>query len=262
MCWSFSVSTAMVITGAATTVYAARKNQPAAIYLTLGYFTVMEALQAAGYLVVNACGSPANQVLTLLSILHITFQPFFVNAFCMQLIPREVRQRIQFVVYGLCFASAIFMIMQIYPVDWATPCRTGQYLCGTKICLRSGEWHLAWEIPYNDFTIPLDDATGVNWSFPSYILVVFVLPALYGAWRFAVFHALAGPFLATLLTKDPGEIPAIWCFFAIIIILLALIPRLRTWFSVRRWWLWPTSWKADALISRCTVPPSADLKFK
>jgi hypothetical protein len=88
------------------------------------------------------------------------------------------------------------------------------------------------------------------------------LPALYGAWRFAVFHALAGPFFATLLTKDPGEIPAIWCFFAIIIILIALIPRLRTWFSVRDWWLWPASWKADALISRCTVTPSADLKFK
>src|SRR4029450_4606048 len=226
MCWSFSVSTAMVITGAATTVYAARKNQPAAIYLTLGYFTAMDALQAAGYLVVNACGSPANQVLTLLSILHITFQPFFVNAFSMQLIPREVRQRIQFVVYGLCFASAIFMIMQIYPVDWATPCRTGQYLCGTKICLRSGEWHLAWEIPYNDFTIPLDDATGVNWSFPSYILVVFVLPALYGAWRLAGVRALAGPFLATLLTKDPGEIHAIWCFFEIIIHLLGILQHL------------------------------------
>ena len=52
MCWSFSVSTAMAITGATTTVYAARKGQPAAIYLTVGYFTVMEALQAAGYLVV------------------------------------------------------------------------------------------------------------------------------------------------------------------------------------------------------------------
>ena len=81
MCWSLSVSTGMVIVGAAATVYTARKGQPAAIYLTLGYFTTMEALQAAGYLVVNQCGLAANQVLTLLSVLHITFQPFFVNAF-------------------------------------------------------------------------------------------------------------------------------------------------------------------------------------
>ena len=51
----------------------------------------MEALQAAGYLVVNQCGLAANQVLTLLSVLHITFQPFFVNAFAMELIPAEVR---------------------------------------------------------------------------------------------------------------------------------------------------------------------------
>lgn len=46
MCWSLSVSTGMVIVGAAATVYTARKGQPAAIYLTLGYFTTMEALQA------------------------------------------------------------------------------------------------------------------------------------------------------------------------------------------------------------------------
>ena len=93
MCWSLSVSTGMVIVGAAATVYTARKGQPAAIYLTLGYFTIMEALQAAGYLVVNACGLAANQVLTLLSVLHITFQPFFVNAFAMELIPGEVRRK-------------------------------------------------------------------------------------------------------------------------------------------------------------------------
>lgn len=93
MCWSLSVSTGVAIIGAATTVYTARKGQPAAIYLTLGYFTIMEALQAGGYLVVNACGSAANQVLTLLSFLHITFQPFFVNAFAMELIPAEVRRK-------------------------------------------------------------------------------------------------------------------------------------------------------------------------
>ena len=187
MCWSLSVSTGMVIVGAAATVYTARKGQPAAIYLTLGYFTTMEALQAAGYLVVNQCGLAANQVLPLLSVLHITFQPFFVNAFAMELIPAEVRHRIALVVYGLCFASAIFMLIQLYPLDWATPCRMGQYLCGNELCLRSGAWHIAWDIPYNDFTIPLDDATGINWSFPTYILVVFVLPALYGAWRLSSF---------------------------------------------------------------------------
>jgi hypothetical protein len=244
MCWSLGVSTGMVVVGTAATVYTARKGQPAAIYLTIGYFTIMEALQAGGYLVVNQCGLAANQVLTLLSVLHITFQPFFVNAFAMELIPAEVRHKIAFVVYGLCFASAIFMLMQLYPFDWATPCRMGQYLCGNELCMRSGAWHIAWDIPYNDFTIPLDDATGINWSFPTYILVVFVLPALYGAWRFSLFHALAGPGLATLLTNDPSEIPAIWCFFAIIIILLALVPRLRSQFYARDWWLWPASWKA------------------
>ena len=65
MCWSASVSSAMVVAGAAATIYVARRGQPRAIWLTLGYFTVMEALQAAGYYVVNNCGSPANQVVAL-----------------------------------------------------------------------------------------------------------------------------------------------------------------------------------------------------
>lgn len=243
MCWSAGVSTAMVVTGTAATIYVARKGQSPAIWLTLAYFTVMEALQAAGYLVVDVCGSPANQVLTLLSVLHIVFQPFFINAFAMELVPREVGRKISISVYCLCFASAIFMLVQLYPLDWATSCRSDQYLCGTPLCLRSGNWHIAWDIPYNDFTIALDDFSGINWSFPSYILAVFVLPSLYGAWRFAVMHALAGPFFATLLTDDASEIPAIWCLFAIIIILLALVPQLRRWLHVRDWWLWPTSWR-------------------
>ena len=170
MCWSLGVSTGMVVVGTAATVYTARKGQPAAIYLTIGYFTIMEALQAAGYLVVNQCGLAANQVLTLLSVLHITFQPFFVNAFAMELIPAEVRHKIAFVVYGLCFASAIFMLMQLYPFDWATPCRMGQYLCGNELCMRSGAWHIAWDIPYNDFTIPLTMPRASTGAFqPTYL---------------------------------------------------------------------------------------------
>ncbi|MEL6418044.1 MAG: DUF5765 domain-containing protein, partial [Pseudomonadota bacterium] len=42
----------MVGLGTAATVAAARRGEPKAIWLTMGYFTAMEALQAAGYRVV------------------------------------------------------------------------------------------------------------------------------------------------------------------------------------------------------------------
>jgi hypothetical protein len=68
---------------------------------------------------------------------------------------------------------------------------------------------------------------GVPGQFPSYILAVFALPLLYGAWRFVLFHLSVGPLLALTLTDDSNEMPAIWCLFSIGILLVALSPTIR-----------------------------------
>ena len=49
MCWSATASIAMVGIGVVATGVTAARGEPRAIWLTLGYFTVMEALQATGY---------------------------------------------------------------------------------------------------------------------------------------------------------------------------------------------------------------------
>ena len=87
MCWSEAASYGMAGLGAGATVWTAAKGHRWPIPLTLGYFTVIEALQAAGYQVVDRCGDPANRAITLLSYLHIAFQPPVINAFAMELIP-------------------------------------------------------------------------------------------------------------------------------------------------------------------------------
>ena len=61
-------------------------------------------------------------------------------------------------------------------------------------------------------------------QFASYLFAVFVLPLLYGAWRFVLFHLAAGPILAWLLTDDLNEMPAIWCLLSIGIIVISLSP--------------------------------------
>ena len=234
----------MVATGSATTVYAARSGLPPAIWMTLGYFTIMEGLQAAGYWVADACGTPANQLITLLSYLHIVFQPFFINAFAMQLIPGEISKKIRIGVYCLCLGSAAFMLLQLYPFDWAGTCRIGQPLCGSELCLRSGTWHIGWYIPYNGLALNVDDFFGINWGFPTYMLAVFFLPLLYGSWRFVIFHYFAGPVLAHQLTDSVNEAPAVWCLFSIGILLIVLFPVLLRQLRVDHWIFWPTSWTA------------------
>ena len=113
MCWSATASLAMVGLGGVATVVTLTRGEPKAIWLTVGYFTVMEALQAAGYAVVDQCGSSANQSITLLSYLHIVFQPFFINAFAMELVPAPVKARLARMVFVLCGLSAGVMLAQL-----------------------------------------------------------------------------------------------------------------------------------------------------
>lgn len=233
MCFSLSVSVAMVGLGGAATALTIRRVETPAVPLTLGYFTVMEALQVAGYLVIDQCGVPANQAVTLLSVLHIAFQPFVINAFAMALMAQPVRLGMQVAVYTLCALSATVMLLQLYPFSWAGSCLPGSSLCAERLCTVSGDWHQAWDVPYNGLLAWIDLPVVSGWGFPTYILTVFLLPIIYGAWRLVLFHLLIGPVLAGQLTSNPNEVPAIWCLFSIGILLIVLSPRIRRWFEGR-----------------------------
>ncbi len=231
MCFTMGVSAAMVGLGGVATAVTVKRGDTPAIPVTLGYFTVMEALQLAGYMVIDQCGAPANQTITLLSVLHIVFQPFVINAFAMALIPRRVGLGMQTLVYSLCTISATVMILQLYPFDWAGSCMPGSNLCAAQLCTVSGDWHQAWDVPYNGLMATIDWPVVGTWGFPTYIIATFLVPLLYGAWRLVLFHALAGPILAGQLTGNPNEVPAIWCLFSIGIILIALSPMIRRGFQ-------------------------------
>ena len=191
MCWSGEASTAVAAIGIAATAYALVRKEPRAIWMTFGFFTLMEILQAFTYLFIDDCASPANQVATLLGYLHIAFQPFFVNAFSLQFVPKPVRDKIAPWAYGLCFAATIVMLIQLYPFAWAGVCTGGLPLCGTQLCAASGNWHMAWHVPYNGMggslaAIPFFGTIGL----PTYSLAAFWLSV--GACllsRFVLCHA-------------------------------------------------------------------------
>ena len=227
MCWGAAASITMVGVGIAATGITIHRRMPTAIPATLGYFTVMELLQASGYAVLDECGTPANEVITLLSVLHIFFQPFFINAFAFELVRHRVSGRVKSGVFIACAISAAIMLLQLYPFSWAGSCQAGASLCGSILCTISGEWHIAWSVPYNDLMLPLENVIGTYAAFPTYFVVVFLLPLVYGAWRFVIFHALAGPILASFLTSKPSEVPAGWCLFSIGLILISLSPMVR-----------------------------------
>lgn len=227
MCWSATASVTMVGLGAAATLVTARRGEPRAIWLTLAYFTAMEALQAAGYAVLDECTNPANRTVTLLSYLHIVFQPFAVNAFAMAILAHTVPPRTRAAVWGICAASAAVMLAQLIPFETLGRCHPGEILCGPALCTISGEWHIGWQVPLNGMFSSLPPILGFTLQFPSYMIAVFLVPLFYGAWRFVIFHALFGPILARLLTDNPNEMPAIWCLFSIGLLLIGISPAIR-----------------------------------
>jgi len=243
MCWSGEASAVLAGVGLGSTIYFYLKKEPLALCSALGFFSLMEALQAYTYTVIDDCASPGNQIATLLGYIHIAFQPFFVNAVSLYFIPDVIRQKIAPSVYAVCFVATVCLLIRLYPFDWAPMCyevKTKLILfsdyfeafivpfCGKRICSVSGQWHIAWEIP----------AIANVVLFNMYILAAFIMPVLYGSWKMTGYHILTGPFLAYLTTNNPNEWAAVWCLYSIGLLLLLLKTPIRGYLHVRDWFWW------------------------
>lgn len=227
MCWSASASVGMVAIGGVAAGVSWARGDPKAIWLTLGYFTLMEGLQAAGYAVVDQCSEPSNKALTWASYLHIAFQPIMINAFAMVIAPVALSAARRRLVLGLAALASVVMVVQTLPIEALGTCDPASPLCGAVSCLISGEWHIGWVLPLNGLFNTWPGISALLTPFPAYFLAAFLMPVFYGAWRFALFHLLLGPAAASLLTSNPNEMPAIWCLFSIGIIIIALVPQVR-----------------------------------
>lgn len=236
MCWSGQASAMLATLGTATTLYAAWKGEPKALWVTLAYFTLMEWLQAFTYSVIGQCFAPSNQIATLLGYLHVTFQPFFINALCLHFVPKRVADKAAPWAYSVCFFSVIVMIFQLFPFAWAGHCDPRSALCGTQLCSVHGNWHIAWEVPVNGLG---NSFTG--WpihGFPTYVLAAFIVPLIYGSWKMVLYHLALGPWLSHVLTNNLNEWPAVWCLLSIGILVLAVKTPIRRYIYVDKWWLW------------------------
>ena len=224
MCWSASASIAATALGVGATAYGVKKKVPKVRIFTLAFFTLMELLQAISYIWINQCDVSGNVLLTQLSYIHIAFQIPIANAFMLSFLSEEKRKKWLRPVMIISFSATILMLTKLFaPLIWNIPkewlCKIGNPLCGTDTCSYDGNWHLAWRLPL----------LGFDPSFYIYFFPVFILPLFYGCWRLSLFHFTFGPFLASLLTTNRNEAPAIWCLFSIAIICAIFFKPLKKW---------------------------------
>tara|TARA_R110002074_G_scaffold124886_1_gene261547 strand:+ start:302 stop:691 length:390 start_codon:yes stop_codon:yes gene_type:complete len=95
MCWSVEASAAMVGLGVIASAVTYRRGDP-----------------------------PANQSVTVLSYLHIAIQPFFINAFAMELVPDVVKRRLRVRIFAVCavagpvLAASLTTNPNVIPAIW------------------------------------------------------------------------------------------------------------------------------------------------
>lgn len=251
MCWSGEASAVLAVGGVAATVYAYKKSLPTPMYVALGYFSLMEAFQAFTYLYINQCSSAPNQMLTLLSYLHISFHPFFINFLALHFIDQGVAKKIRIPVYGLCLMAPVAFVVNLYPFEWTTACKQGDTFCGPILCSVSGSWHLAWKIPLNSLEVSFGQIAPLSFSVGlatfAYFFGNLMLPIIYGSWRMALYQYVLWPLLSLLISRDANEFPAVWCLFSVGIFFLVTQPKVREKLYVKHWFLWPKKWISSSL---------------
>jgi len=230
MCWSGPASAAVAVGGLSSAYFLYRRGERLEFWLPTAYFVLMEGLQAVTYLVVDDCTHPMNPILTYLAIIHISFQVWFINMIGMEFIDPEIKKRIKGYVYFFCALGTLSCLIRLVP-EYSVfgRCLLGTALCShDRTCAYPGQWHIAWEVLLNGFN--------ERWNY--YLAVAFVLPALYGSWRWSLYHAIVGPFAAALTTTDVNERPAVWCLFSTMIIAMMINTRLRDKVQVHKWFTW------------------------
>ena len=244
MCWSGEASAVLATVGISATVYIARKGESSELWAPLGYFALMELLQAATYMYIDQCGNPWNQRLTYLGYIHIAFQPFFANMVAMYFVPDRIKQKIRKPVYAICGVGAIVILAKLIPGAEFGTCSVGiEGYCGSIACSTSGLWHIAWALPLNGLMSgPEPFLLGFEYGLhaATYILIAFIMPVLYGSWRFVLLHLVMGPIISDLTTTDPNEFIAVWCLFSIALCIAVIKSPVRRHLHVKTWPLFST----------------------
>ena len=217
MCWSSEASFTLATIGFTGAAFAAYRKEPVFRWLPLAYFSGMETLQGFTYSWIGQCGNDFNHWLTILSYLHIAFQPFFVSMFSLSFLSSEQRKKASWIWIACAITAVVMLSMFLFPSIPGNCSIEGQSLCGPSICSYHGNWHIAWMLKLSN----LDP------HYFSYWITVFILPFLFKGWRFTLYHLFLGPLLAFALTTDKNEQPAIWCLLSIAFLLATHVPVLN-----------------------------------
>jgi hypothetical protein len=174
------------------------------------FLAVKELLQLVLYYNIDC--SPINKWLTVVSWVHISFQPFFVLLFISAFSKRPKQYNVPLalaLIYGI-FNS--MRIKELRPGGVEFKCSVTEKdksLCRPQTCSHQGRYHVA----YGFELASADAQKGILYvpSFFSYALLCFGAPYVIGDWQIATINALVAFLSFRFAYWDSGEGAAMWC---------------------------------------------------
>lgn len=215
--WSI-VSLSVMVTSCIVCTY---MNVTWRIIAMLFFLAFKELLQLLLYYNIEC--TLTNKVLSVLSWIHISFQPFFILLFCSAFSKTPKLYNIPLILASVYAIFNILRIKELRPGGINYQCSVLDKVvsvCRPQTCSYQGRYHLA----YGFELASADGQDGFLFvpSFFSYMLLSFVVPFAIGDWQIASIHALVAFASSRFASWDTGEAAALWCLNSFWIGLLAL----------------------------------------
>jgi len=212
MCFSFPVTLSLVFLGLAATKYRLLRKEFYHALIVL-FYTSMELLQTAQYLVLDSCGG-INYWLTVCAHFLIIVQPALWNYFRYK-VCRQNKDIFLFSI-KLSLVWAVFFTLRLYPfslplINAELDCK--DILTGPEVCTFSGPSHLFWSLPYYSYG-------GLEANLFTYLLLWFY-PALYERFgKVKLLIWLGQIVLIYFLVTLSKELPSFWCALSVPFLIL------------------------------------------
>jgi len=222
MCFSGEMSAVFAALGLFCSWWIYSRTSNTALASGVFFFFTMELLQSIQYYFIAPnidspiCDTFINQFLTIVGFLHICLQPYFCHVINASLTKNEKYLDRYMVIKRLCLIGGGMLFLRFflaYAWDWSLGGKAStEWLRGEKICTFRGNYHLAWSVPMADPTYFIPGS-----AIHSFLMFApfFALYEKQGLVIQGIFHFLAGPYLASLITPNLMEPASIFCFFSI-----------------------------------------------
>lgn len=188
------------------------------LYVPLLYFTGMEVLQYVSYVALRRKDRHLLKTLTLLTFVHVAFQPVFTLLWLGNFIPPRMRPQLRLLLKlaaagGLFYAARSDQIVHVAAGNACQP-RT-ETMCGAVSLIKKGTQHISYlfRMRAPDYTTP---------SIFIHFFLMFVAPLFMKVMPVAYLSILAGWLIAWKLMPRE-EVAATWCLISIPTMLMSLL---------------------------------------